>query len=149
MKILHAFFMTLSLTSLVSCGFNSTEPSHVGAAGAVGGAAVGAGTGALIGSAISAGDVGASAILGGAIGLPVGAGLGYYYVATRNDRELGRLDGIIEENNVGLVKTEEELNALRREVVDQSFEAVPYEVEKSREKVEHYTGPTLGNPYRP
>ncbi|MCI5064207.1 hypothetical protein MRY87_00625 [bacterium] len=133
------------LLPLGGCGFNSTKPTHAGAAGGVGGAAIGAGTGALVGSLISSGDVGASALLGTGIGFPAGAALAYTYVKAKNRAELARLDDAIEAGQAEIDAEEAALLELRREVMDQSHAIEPA---PSRSTIEPYTGPTLGTPTR-
>ncbi len=56
--------LTLALVSLAACGENKTDR-------AISGGAIGAGTGALVGSTMGAG--GAGALLGGAAGAAIGA----------------------------------------------------------------------------
>ena len=136
--------IAISIGFLTSCGFNSTDPVHVSAAGGVAGAAAGAGTGAIIGSMISSGDVAASALLGTAIGLPVGALAGYYWVATENEREIATLDDTIERNAQEIELNELRLMEQRRRANDASFVIYP----DSTTREELYTGPTLGDPTR-
>lgn len=110
-------------------------------AGSVYGGLAGAGTGALVGVAIPAGDVAASALLGTAVGIPAGALVAYYAVSTENDRELNRLDGIIESNEVELQQKRLELIEMRRQVHDESALIKP---NRSRRDSDMYTGATLG-----
>lgn len=143
-KYMNRIGVLFCALSLGACSFNVTDPIHTGIAGGAGGAALGAGTGALIGSVISAGDVGASALLGAGVGLPIGAGIGYYYVATKNKRELAALDAEIESNQSIIDSTEAELIEARRIVLDGSYSLSP----DASQREELYTGPTLGNPRR-
>lgn len=108
--------------------------------GAVAGTALGAGTGALIGSAIANGDVAASALLGGSIGLVGGAAIGAAYKSIREAAIVGSNDSQIRENYEHLVQTERELERYREELrIDaSSMDVVP----ESTEYI--YTGPTLG-----
>jgi hypothetical protein len=64
-------FLVAGFVSFSSVGCSSSYTTPV-AVGGLGGAAAGAGTGAIIGAVIANGDVAASALMGGAIGLPVG-----------------------------------------------------------------------------
>ncbi|MCB0328143.1 MAG: hypothetical protein KDD70_00730 [Bdellovibrionales bacterium] len=144
MKSARTVLLISAVFFFSSCGFNSTNPSHTATAGGLGGAVVGAGTGAIIGSVIANGDVGMSALLGAGIGLPAGALVGYYYTATANERELGRLDGILEANQEVIDAEEASLRELRRQVSDESFLVQP----DSSYREELYTGPTLGDPTR-
>lgn len=136
--LLIKFTLILSLL----CGCSTLQDSV--AAGGASGAAVGAGTGALIGSAIAHGDVAASALLGGAIGVPAGmvtAAILYY-----NSEEYleNQREELIHENALELRRRQEAIDKARERV----FGDVP-RIDKPLENAETlYYGPTLGNPLR-
>jgi len=102
---------------------------------------VGAGTGALVGTMLTAGDVGASALLGAGIGLPVGAALGYYYVKNKNEAELKENQRLIDINHSSIVQRERELIELREQAELDSF---TIEIDSSLQD-DLYLGPSLGN----
>lgn len=136
--ILSAFFCTAVLST--GCGYHAT-PLLVGSAG---GAAVGAGTGAIIGSAISGGDVGASALLGGAIGLPVGlaAAMIYDHYSERTKTEIKINE--IKSNQREILARQREIEAIREELQGDIPQGNPSESDREY----RYLGPSLGNPYR-
>jgi hypothetical protein len=137
-KIFSALFCTAVLAS--GCGFHAT-PLAVGTAG---GAAVGAGTGAIIGTVIANGDVAASALLGGAIGLPVGlaAAMIYDYHSSQTKEEIQIAQ--IQLNQRAIMDRQREIDALRESLRADSPQGQPME---SREEY-LYRGPSFGNPYR-
>lgn len=137
-SMLSALFCTVVLCS--GCGYHAT-PLLVGTAG---GAAVGAGTGAIIGSCISGGDVAASALLGGAIGLPVGlaAGMIYDHYSAQSLTEIKIND--IKTNQKEILARQREIDSLREEMQGDLPQGNP--AEDRREY--RYLGPALGNPYR-
>jgi H+/gluconate symporter-like permease len=105
---------------------------------------VGAGTGAIIGSVISGGDIGASALLGGAIGLPVGlaAGMIYDYYSEKTIREIKIED--IKNNQREILARQREIDALREEIKSDIPDGNP----PTDRQQYRYVGPSLGNPYR-
>ena len=136
--VLSALFCTAVLSS--GCGFHSTPL----AVGTVGGSAVGAGTGAIIGAVIANGDVAASALLGGAIGLPVGlaAAMIYDYHSSHTKEEIQIAQ--IQVNQRAILDRQRELEALR-----ESLQSDPPRGNPMEERKEYiYRGPSLGNPYR-
>lgn len=133
--------LALSIGFSTGCSLSRTSPRDMAKAGSVYGGLAGVGTGALVGAAIPAGDVAASALLGTAVGIPAGALVAYYAVSTENDRELNRLDGIIESNEVELQQKRLELIEMRRQVHDESALIKP---DRSRRDSDMYTGATLG-----
>ena len=136
--LLSALFCTAVLSS--GCGYHAAPL----AVGSVGGAAVGAGTGAIIGSVISGGDVAASALLGGAIGLPVGlaAGMIYDYYSQDTIREIKIED--IKNNQREILARQREIDSLREEIKSDIPDGNP----PSDRQEYRYMGPSLGNPYR-
>ena len=137
-SLLSALFCTVVLSS--GCGFHTT-PLVVGSTG---GAAIGAGTGAIIGSSISGGDVVASTLLGGAIGLPVGlaAGMIYDYYSADTVTEIKIND--LKNNQKEILARQREIDALREEVQGDIPKGNPPEDNREYQ----YLGASLGNPYR-
>lgn len=114
------------------------------ATGAVGGSALGAGTGAIIGAVIANGDIASSALLGGAIGLPVGLAIAaaYDYNSERTIQEAK--DSDIRRNQRELMARQRYIDELREELRSDAPSGNPAE-----ERQEYrYMGPSLGNPYR-
>ncbi len=128
-------------SSLVGCSAFQAAPL---ASGGVAGAAAGAGTGALVGTLIANGDVAASALLGGAIGLPVGLALGavYHYNSEPSVRE--RKMEQIEKNEDEIFSRQRELDALREDLRSDTPQSNPLDAERHY----HYNGNTFGNYYR-
>ena len=133
-----AFLSTAVLTS--GCGMHAAPL----AAGAAGGSALGAGTGAIIGAVIANGDIASSALLGGAIGLPVGLAIAavYDYNSERTIQEAKNDD--IRRNQREILARQRYIDELREEIRSDSPAGNPLE-----ERQEYrYMGPSLGNPYR-
>jgi hypothetical protein len=128
-------------TSLPGCSTFHAEPLAIGT---VGGAAAGAGTGALIGAVIANGDVAASALLGGAIGIPVGLALGALYDYNSEPSVQERKEAEIRANQDEIFARQRELDALREELRNDSPGQNPSDAERHY----HYNGPTYGNYYR-
>jgi hypothetical protein len=137
----------LTLSALLSivvlstgCGFHAAPLAE----GAAGGTAVGAGTGAIIGAVIANGDIGASALLGGAIGLPVGlaAAALYDYNSERTLKEIKI--GDINRNQREIMARQREIDSLREELREEGPTGNPDESQKEY----RYMGPSLGNPFR-
>lgn len=131
----------LALGFMTGCTLSRTSPRDMAKAGSVYGGLAGAGSGALIGAVIPAGDVAASALLGTGVGIPVGAVMAYYAVSSENERELSRLDGIIERNEDDLQQKRLEIIEMRRQVYDESALIIP---DRSRRDSDLYIGATLG-----
>ncbi len=138
----------LSLVLGISCAasfsacssFHSAPPLY----GAVGGAAVGAGTGALIGTVIANGDVAASALLGGAVGIPVGIALAVLYDYNSEPSVQERNDVVIQQNQQEIFSRQRELDALREELRNDTPSYNPSE----QDRYYHHSGETFGNYYR-
>lgn len=128
-------------TSSVGCSSSYVTPTAVGG---LGGAAAGAGTGALIGAVISNGDIAASALLGGAIGLPVGLALGAIYHYNSAPNVQARLSDEIDQNQAEIFARQRELDALREDLRNDSPQGNPAE----GQRYYHYNGATFGNYYR-
>ena len=134
----------LSLSLAVASTGCSSFHSETLATGAVGGAAAGAGTGAIIGALIANGDVAASALLGGAVGIPVGLAIAaaYDYNSEPSVRERNAIK--LERNQRELYQRQKELDQLRNEITNDGMpnDAWHYEADYD------YNGHTLGNYYR-
>jgi hypothetical protein len=139
--LLATALIGLSSSSLVGCSTFQAAPI---ASGGVAGAAAGAGTGALVGTLIANGDVAASALLGGAIGLPVGLALGalYHYNSEPSVRERKMVE--IEKNQDEIFSRQRELDALREDLRSDTPQTNPPDSERHY----HYNGHTYGNYYR-
>jgi hypothetical protein len=136
--LLTALLSTGVLTS--GCGMHAAPL----ATGAAGGTALGAGTGAIIGAVIANGDIASSALLGGAIGLPVGLAIAaaYDYNSERTIQEAK--DSDIRRNQSEILARQRYIDELREEIRADSPSGNPAE-----ERQEYrYMGPSLGNPYR-
>lgn len=123
------------------CSSSYTTPVAVGG---LSGAAAGAGTGAIIGAVISNGDVAASALMGGAIGLPVGLALGALYHYNSATKVAERKGDTIRKNQEELFARQREIDALREEIKNEGYQGNPPESDRQY----HYNGATLGNYYR-
>lgn len=135
------FSLVAASSVLVSgCGVSTQSLAW----GGLGGAAAGAGTGAIIGTVIANGDVAASALLGGAIGLPVGIALGaiidYHSSARVEERRIVQ----IQHNQAELYSRQREIDRLREEIRDAGPTGNP-PAEYHRYE---YDGNTHGNWYR-
>lgn len=142
--------MYRSLVSMVVCGVLTVSSGCSGfhaeplAVGAVGGAAAGAGTGAIIGAAIANGDVAASALLGGAIGIPVGLAVAAIY-DYNSERSVGeRKAEEIEKNQAEIFSRQREIDKVREQMRNEGPEGNPSETGREY----HYNSPSLGSYYR-
>ena len=134
----------LALGTGCSEGVNTSDPVHGGAVGGLGGGVLGAGTGALVGAMISNGDIGASALLGTAIGVPLGVAAGVYYVYSQQEDEIDRLENEIYSNKQTILQKQAQIDELRRQAVEDSHEIAP-----DKTLSDHiYTAPSIGNYYR-
>ena len=114
------------------------------ATGGLMGTAAGAGTGALVGAVISRGDIAASALLGGAIGLPVGLALGYAWQQNTEEAiEQAKIRQYMK-NQEMIYAQEKEIEVLREDVLRDSPAGLP---EYSKKEYIHL-GTGLGNVYR-
>ncbi len=142
---MRAMIKSICILCLLSSGFCacSASSSSIAGGGVVGGA-IGAGTGAIIGSVISNGAVGESALLGGAIGIPVGIAIAAMIDYNSQESQEQRYLEQLKQNQQLIFNQERQLERWREEVLKDSPKGTPPE-----ELAEHlYTGPTLGNPYR-
>ncbi len=122
----------------------STFHTDTLATGAAGGVAAGAGTGALVGSLIANGDVAASALLGGAVGIPVGLAIAAAYDYNSEPSVQERNAATIEENQRELYERQKEIMRLRDQITNESMESDQWHYNTEY----HYNGHTLGNYYR-
>lgn len=136
------FVVTVFL--LAGCTTASGRYTKGGAAtvGGVVGGLTGAGSGALVGAVISRGDIPASALLGAAIGIPVGAILGIYYLYTVENREVNENQDVIDYNAELIRRRQEKINRLKNQT-NSSGQGIKLDPNKRQEI---YTGPTLGSP---
>jgi hypothetical protein len=123
-------------TVLSGCGLHGDTM----AIGGIGGAAAGAGTGAIIGAAIANGDIAASALLGTAIGLPAGLAIAaiYDYSSSRSVSER-RLEEI-EANQRDIFDRQREIDALREQIRNDGPSGNPPEELRDY----YYSGASLG-----
>ncbi len=101
---------------------------------------LGAGAGALVGSMISNGDVAKSALLGGAIGIPVGVLAGVAYRSHMEKKALEENEKIIKANYKYITARAVEIERLREKLTEDSFRIVP----DKNLRADIYTGPTIG-----
>lgn len=141
-RLLHVVMISgIATSSLSGCSTFHAEPLAIGT---LGGAAAGAGTGALVGTLIANGDVAASALLGGAIGIPVGLALGALYDYNSEPSLQERKAVEIRANQDEIFARQRELDALREQLRNDS----PGQNPPDSDRHYHYNGPTFGNYYR-
>ena len=129
------------LSSTSGCSSFHATPLAVGT---VGGAAAGAGTGAIVGALIANGDVAASALLGGAVGIPIGLALGALYDYNSEQSVQARYQAEINANQEEIFARQRDLDALREQLRDQTPGYNPNDANRQY----HYNGATFGNYYR-
>ena len=135
---LSFLFLISILSACAPAGTNVYQDSAVGG---LGGAAVGATTGAAIGAMIKNGAVGKSALLGTAIGAPVGVLAGAAYSSYSENAEISNNNKLIQERQADIVANEKDLESLREDIREDSSNVRP-----AFERREHiYSGPSLGN----
>lgn len=140
MKRILLTILASSSVLLAGCGASTSSLTW----GGVGGAAAGAGTGAIIGSVIANGDIAASALLGGAIGLPVGIALGAIIDYHSDSRVAERKHIQIEKNTAEIYARQRKLDELRNEIRDAGPSGNPPNIRRQYQ----YEGETLGNYYQ-
>ncbi len=141
MRALLALIFSSSLL-FSGCGLSPVESGF-------GGAAVGAGTGALIASSLSNGDIAASAGLGAAIGFPAGIVLCLAADAlmTPGSGSSSKQDAFVDEiaeNQEEIFENNKRIQELRRD----ANQEIPEENPPSHNRRRLYDGPVLGNYYR-
>ena len=132
---------------LAFSGCSLFEDPYV-ASGTVGGAVgagIGAGTGALIARNMVNGDIAESALIGGAIGLPVGILAGVAYRSYQEQSEVDDNSQMIRENYEYITRRQYEIDRTREAIVEDSFAIEP---DKSL-RTYIYTGPSIGTYGRP
>ena len=105
----HRISALALMVVLSACSAAQTDPMAGAAVGGVTGAAVGAGTGAIIGASIKNGAVGKSALLGGAIGLPLGILAGVAYTNTTQNNSIAENSETLRANHERMLAQEREL----------------------------------------
>ncbi len=85
--------------------------------GGVSGAAIGAGTGALIGNVISNGNVAKSALVGGAIGVAAGATIGALYQSAKDQGTVMINNSQIRSNDRAIKSGYQEIQETRQELL--------------------------------
>ena len=142
LKILLGF---VALLGVSGCSLFEDPYVTSGTVGGVAGAGIGAGAGALIAESMVRGDVGESALVGGAIGLPLGILAGVAYQSYKEQRELDDNSQKIRENYEYIKRRQQEIDRTREEISEDSFAIKP-----DREMRTYiFTGPTIGMYLRP
>ena len=137
--------VTLALvTGLYCSGCGYTSTPNAGIVGGFSGGAIGAGTGAIIASSISNGDVGKSALVGGAIGIPVGIMLGIAYNNYQYHQIVDGNQDQIDRNKARISESQQDIEALRA-----TFQTEASEIQVDPTRAEWiYDGPSVGQPRR-
>lgn len=138
-KILMSGVLALGFSA---CGVGtgtSASYTSTGVYGGMMGAVVGAGSGAIAGALIANGDIGASALLGTAVGIPVGVVTAVAYRSYKENKEIDSRNDIIVSNEQQIITTDDRLNKLREIVVNESYRMTPDQSAIS----EQYDGPNL------
>ena len=142
-RILSSFCLLFVVTVSSGCSDTTIHAKPL-AIGAVSGAAAGAGTGAIVGAIIANGDVAASALLGGAVGIPVGLALGALYDYHSTENVAQRKQKEIDQNQKEIFSRQRELDDLREQIRNDSPSGNPAE----SDRYYHYNGNSYGNYYR-
>ena len=108
------------------------------------GTVVGAGAGAAVGATIANGDIAMSALLGGAVGLPVGIVVGLAYQSVKENKQIKANASQIRGNQARIRQTQSQLDTYREKLDMDTAEITPDESEAEY----RYEGPSLGNYYR-
>lgn len=147
MKIgkLRIFLGILFILGVSGCALFEDPYVASGTVGGVTGAGIGAGAGALIANNMVRGDVGESALVGSAIGLPVGVLAGVAYQAYQEESQLDDNSQKIRENYEYIKRRQQEIDRAREEINEDSFAIQPDKGMRSY----IYTGPTIGVYLRP
>jgi hypothetical protein len=132
--------LILITSMLVGCSITS-NPTLM-EAGLAGGA-LGAGSGALIGSVIKDGNVWKSAGLGALIGVPTSLAVSKYYTDYVEEKKLREEQQLIVDQQQEIFSNERKLERLR----NQTFNDSSVELDESRRNVQ-FDGETLGSFYR-
>jgi hypothetical protein len=135
-NINRLFLSTILIFSSPGCGMELSPTATGGILGIAGGA----GAGAIVGTLISRGDVLASSLLGGAIGLPLGLALGYAWQMNSEKYQQAALISRYVDNQELIMQQEREIEALREEAERE----IPKTMPDSDLKQYQYIGSTLG-----
>ena len=140
-SLLQLFIVAIILTG---CSQRAEHLSTYTVTGGVAGAGVGAVSGVIIGSVISNGDVGASTLLGTAIGAGSGLAIGVlsYALSEQNTIDLNAQEIAFRQQHIA--NNQRFLNDYRARVDQDSAELNPDPALKEY----IYVGQSLGNPYR-
>lgn len=138
-KISEKLILLGMIGTLGGCGLSNPTLWETSLAGG----AVGAGTGAIVGSIIPDGNIAASAGLGALIGVPAGLAIGQYYVQHLEEQKLAQEKQAIRDRQVEIFNNERELESLRNEIRGESV----VELDRDRRNVQ-FDGETLGSFYR-
>jgi H+/gluconate symporter-like permease len=142
-RILSSLCLLFAVTAASGCSDTTIHAKPL-AVGAVSGAAAGAGTGAIVGAIIANGDIAASALLGGAVGIPVGLALGALYDYNSQENVAQRKQKEINRNQDEIYTRQRELDDLREQIRNDGPSGNPSE----SDRYYHYNGNTYGNYYR-
>lgn len=126
--------------SMCSCSVFHDPYVAAGTAGGAVGSGLGAGMGAVIGSTMANGDIAASALVGGAVGLPLGILAGVGYRSYIEHKQISDNDDVIQENFKYITARQIEIERLREQLIEDSLKISP---DKSLQS-DIYTGPTIG-----
>lgn len=130
----------LMLAVLVGCAPSPYPDMTHTVVGGTMGTAIGAGTGALIGSSMKDGDVGDSALVGAGVGLASGLALGAAHQSARDQDLIDRTDAQIKANRAFMIRSEVDLRQMREHIRMEGSSIQVEEVEGQR----LYVGPTIG-----
>lgn len=137
-SVLSSLIFLATLSS--GCSPEPYDALSWGFGGTAVGGALGAGAGALVGSAIPNGAVAASAIFGGAVGAASGAVIGVSYAEYMKEAELREVKNAVENNEEQIHLRNIEIEKLRRQLQEETVAA-----ELGEANAQHlYPGPTLG-----
>lgn len=129
MSMINKMMMSgLIVIGITACGVGtgtSASYTSTGVYGGMMGAVVGAGTGAVAGALIANGDIGASTLLGTAIGVPVGVVSSIAYRSYQENKAIDSRNDTILSNQQQIVETENRLNKLREIVINESYQLKP------------------------
>ncbi|HMO02048.1 MAG TPA: hypothetical protein PKD37_00955 [Oligoflexia bacterium] len=142
-KIIAILFIS---TFVQGCSILDPEasPTSAALAGGLGGAVIGGGIGGVVGSIISNGDIVRSALLGAAIGAPLG-------VVAARETHSNQVTGLQSENLQKMKSNQMLINSQERDIEDLRalLEADrPVSQIDAQPTKNPYTGATLGNPIR-
>lgn len=145
LRYTKSFLLVFSCFLFCSCSTYKSDPVKDAAIGTgVAGTFIGAGAGALIGAAISNGDIGASALLGAGIGLPVGVLAGAWYARSMMDDRLAEYDDTIRRNDEIIESQRKEIDSLRKQT---DYDSRHLDIRMNNMERIH-NGPSIGNYYR-